>query len=203
MAEIATPEPDALYLQTSPGTFALLNIPALSSLNNRIIHRAEITIEQIPSSNPVAVALDNILLPPSYLYLDLKDTGTVNTYGYKPIYKDLNPNSFYNPDNNVSFLPPNGVNGIDFGYFGGYLRKKTDQLGNTVHYYTFNISRYVQDIVTRGNYNFPLRIYAPYNLNYYGFPFPFRNSLANGRIKVGNGNNANYKMRLRIVYSKI
>ena len=33
--------------------------------------------------------------------------------------------------------------------------------------------------------------------------FAFKNSLANGRIKVGSGSNPNYKLRLRIVYSKI
>ena len=200
-AEVSTPQPDALYIQASPGTFASLRIPGLSSLSNRVVHRAEITIDQIPSSNPA----DTAMAPPSFLYLDLKDTGfnAANPKGYKPIYHDLNPNTVYNPDNGISFLPSGGAANIDFAYYGGFLRKKVDQFGKTINFYTFNISRHVQGIVTRGVFNFPFRIYAPYNLNYYGFPLAYRNLLANGRIKIGNGNNANYKMRLRIVYSKI
>ena len=196
------PQSDALYIQSTPGTYALLNIPQLTNRPNSIIHRAELVIEQIPSTNSVIAAIDNVLPPPSYLYLDLKDSGT--QIKYKPIYIDLNPNAIYNPDNAISYLPANYADGIDYGYHGGFLRKKTDDItGSTLNYYNFNITRYVQQIVTNKLNNYTLRISAPYNLIYYGITTGFKNSLGFGRIKIGNGNNANYKLRLRIVYSKI
>jgi Domain of unknown function (DUF4270) len=189
--------PDELYLQTTPGSYANLSIPALSTLSNRIIHRAEIIVEQIP--DPVSP----LLSAPEFLYLDLKDTGSIDRW--KPIYLDLNPSIGYNPDNSsvYSFFTNSGV---DLSYFGGFQRDKKDPFGSgMIKYYNFNITRYVQQIVTRRASNYPLRLYAPYNLKYpqYNFVVPYFNRLADGRVKVGGGNNANYKMRLRIVYSKI
>ena len=192
-SQYASHAPDALFVQTAPGTFATLKIPALDTLSNRIIHRAELIVEQIPAMNP--------LLPsPNYLYLDAVDTGLITKY--KPIPFDLSPNSGYNP--NTSVMPFFPTNGIDFAYYGGYLKTKTDVFsGQSINYYAFNLSRYVQNIVTTHNINYPLRLSAPYNLFYYGYSLPFNNKIANGGIKVGNGNNAHYKLRMRIVYSKI
>ena len=200
-SEIASlPQADALYIQTTPGSFATLTIPRLSSLDNRIVHRAEIIVDQFPSSNSAIAAVDAVLPPPSFLYLDLVDTpSTANKF--KTIYFDLNPNAYYNPDNGVSYLPSNG---IDFTYFGGFLRKRVDPITNTTAaYYNFNVTRYVQQLVTKRTTNYQMRLYAPYNLSYGGYLFSFQNSLSYGRIKIGNGNNANYKLRMRIVYSKI
>jgi hypothetical protein len=197
---VSTPSATELYLQTSPGTYANLNIPALDTLSNRIIHRAEIIIEQIP---PIT-QLDKDFSPPNFLYIDLKDTGTTNKW--KPVYFDLNPNVGYTPDNNTVYSFFQG-SGIDFAYYGGFPRDKTDPFGNAIKYYNFNITRHVQQIVTKHTVNYPLRLYAPYNLDYAQYyPYnliPFNNRLANGRVKVGSGSNTNYRMRLRIVYSKI
>jgi hypothetical protein len=190
--------PDEIYLQTTPGTYANLSIPALATLSNRLIHRAEIIVEQIP--DPVSP----LLSAPNFLYIDLKDTGANSNY--KPIYLDLNPASIYNPDNSnvYGFLTSNS--GIDLSYFGGFNRDKKDPFGSgMIKYYNFNITRYVQQLVTRHTPNYAIRLYAASNLKYpqYNFVVPYFNRLANGRVKVGGGNNANYKMRLRIVYSKI
>ncbi len=195
---IKSPSAAALYLETAPGTFATLKIPRLSTFPNSIIHKAEIIVEQIPASTPALAELDNVLAPPQYLYLDLVDT--ISPISYKPIYYDLNPTVAYNPDNSLFFFP---TGGIDFGYFGGFIQRKNDAFGNSIYHYSFNVSRYVQNIVTNHTNNYTLRLYAPNNLNYYNNVFAFKNSLANGRIKVGSGSNVNYKLRLRIVYSKI
>lgn len=191
---VSAPQANALYIQTAPGSAINLSIPALTNYPNRIIHRAEIFIEQIPG-NPT---IDKVLTAPNYLYLDLIDD-TANPKKYKPVYYDLSPNSFYNPDDKVSFFPSTGV---DYNYFGGYLRTLTDAQG-TRSFYTFNLTRYVQNMITRKDINYKLRVYAPYNLNYYGFNLTYSNGLAHGRVKVGNGNNPNYKMRMRIVYSNL
>jgi hypothetical protein len=199
VAEIKTsPQSDALYLQTGPGTFATLKIPALSTIPNSIVHRAELIIEQIPSSTQANIDIDNQLTPPPFLFLDLVDSSIGN--GFKPIYHDLNPGANYLPDNNLYFFPTGGV---DYAYFGGYLNKRIDVAGNAIQFYNFNISRYVQNMITRKDRNYTLRLYAPHTLHYFDLSLPFKNSLGNGRVKVGNGSNSNYKLKMRIVYSKI
>lgn len=193
---VSSPAIDEIYLQSTPGTFVNLNIPALSTISNRVIHRAEIIIEQIPDPS------SQILTVPNFLYIDLKDTGLTDKW--KPLYYDLNPNVPYDPDFKRNTYYPNG--GIDLIYHGGYARNKTDVFGNQVKYYNFNITRYVQEIVTKHTTNYTLRLQAPYKLVYPQYTLdniPFSNRLAQGRVKVGGGNNTNYKMRLRLVYSKI
>ena len=189
------PNPNALYIQSAPGSAINLSIPALSTLTNRIIHRAEIILEQIPGTFG-----NDIFAAPQYLYLDLiDDTSAIKKY--KPIYYDLSPNAPYYPDNTTSssFFP---AAGIDYSYFGGFLRNTTDALG-TRSFYSFNVTRYVQNVITKGGINYKMRVYAPYNLNYNGYNLTYKNNLAFGRVKIGNGNNANYKLRMRIVYSKL
>ncbi|MEO6549152.1 MAG: DUF4270 family protein [Ferruginibacter sp.] len=187
------PDPKALYIQTTPGSAISLKIPALSSYSNRIIHRAEIFLEQVPGD-----ALDNVLTPPQFLYLDLAaDTSTATKY--KPLYYDLSPNDLYNPDSRTTFFP-NG--GIDQNYYGGYLRYTTDAFG-TRAFYTFNLTRYLQNLVTKGGTNYRFRVSAPYNLNYYGLNLTYKNNLAFGRVKIQNDPLSPYRVRMRVVYSKL
>jgi Domain of unknown function (DUF4270) len=189
-----------VYLQTSPGTYANLSIPALSTLSNRIVHRAELIVEEIPDLTGSA----DKFKAPNFLYIELKDT--TGTAKWKPVYYDLNPSIAYDPDYKnpfsvISYFPAN----IDFAYFGGFLRNKT---GSPARYYNFNITRYVQDLITNHKPNYQLRLSAPFNVKYpqySSFPNPYGNNIAYGRVKVGGGNNPdpNYRMRLRIVYSKL
>lgn len=195
---VANPAADEIYLQTTPGTYANLSIPALSTFGNRIIHRAELIVEQVPT-DPI---FDKIFSVPTYLYLDLKDTTVEDKW--KPVYIDLNPSEIYNPDDASDFFPFN-LN-IDFNYFGGFVRSKTDQFNNSIKFYNFNITRYVQKVVTTNIPNYSFRLFSPYTISYpqYSNGFlSYGNSLAFGRVKVGGGTNPNYKMRLRIIYSKI
>jgi hypothetical protein len=194
-AQVSNPPATELYLQTTPGTYANLSIPALATLSNRIIHRAEIIVEQIPFSQPS----DSYFSAPNFLYLELKDTGATDKW--KPIYFDLNPTVGYDPDNSLSFFPGS----IDFAYHGGFVRDKTVS-NNPIKFYNFNITRYVQQIVTKHTFNYPLRLSAPYDIFYPQYDptgIAFNNRLAWGRVKVGSGSNPNYTMRLRIVYSKL
>ncbi|MDQ6889679.1 MAG: DUF4270 domain-containing protein, partial [Bacteroidota bacterium] len=116
-----------IYIQTSPGSYAQLKIPGLTGLSNRVIHRAELIIEQVYSST----TFDDILTPPINLYLDTKDTSTNGTY--IPI-----PCDFTNTELSTNF-----------SYTGGAAKPVTDGLGHTVSQYVFNISRYVQSIATK------------------------------------------------------
>ena len=183
---------DAVYIQTTPGTYAELKIPGLSGLSNRIIHSAELIMEQVYSPAPT----DGYFTPQGLLYLEAKKTDTT----YIPIPCDFN----------VSSGQPN------FGRFGfgGVRTTAKDASGNTISKYTFNISRYVQKIVTKGITNYTLKLSAPdFIINKTGFfdecqqgisPFNVSvNNVAVGRVKLGGGNNPNYRMRLRIIYSNI
>ncbi len=202
---VSNPAATDIYLQTSPGTYANIKFPGLENIYNRVIHRAEVIIEEIPFG-PIS---EPYLRAPDYLYMDIKDTSTAVGDKWKAIYFDLNPNATYDPDYKIGtyfpFSNAGGVN-IDFLTFGGFKRSKKDVFGNDIKYYNFNITRYVQQIVTKHTPNYTLRLYAPYDINYpqyFNTNIAFPNRLANGRVKVGSGTNVNYKMRLRLVYSKI
>jgi hypothetical protein len=166
----------------------------LDNYPNRVIHRAEVILEQIPG-DPL---LDKALAPPAFLYLDLVDD-TAMPKKFKPVYYDLSPTTFYAPDDKVSFFPSGG---IDHAYYGGFVKNISDNFGTRAAY-TFNLTRYVQNMVTKKGRNYKLRVSAPYNLSYYGLNLNYSNSLAFGRVKLGNGNHPNYKLRMRIVYSNL
>jgi hypothetical protein len=175
-----------VYIQTSPGSFAQLTIPGLNNLSNRIVHRAELLMEQAQPVTP----MDNFLTAPPLLYLDLKDS-------VKPIPCDFTV---------VSGLP-------DITTFGG-LKSVVTVSGNKVARYTFNISRYVQRLITNKRPNLTLKLWAP---NYVYIPKPFTdecnvytpqilfalNNVAQGRVKLIGGNTAPNRIRLRIVYSRL
>jgi hypothetical protein len=188
-----SPDPTALYIQSAPsGSAVRLKVPGLAGMTNRIIHRAEIIVEQIAGSTG-----NDVFSAPQYLYLDLIDSG--NTRKYKPIYYDLNNTQSYDPDNFISFFP---AQGIDQNYFGGFKRVMQDGAGIR-SYYNFNVTRYVQSLLTKGGINYNFRLFAPYNIRYYGMKLTYKNNLAYGRVKIGNGSNAKYRLRMRIVYSKL
>ena len=189
-----------LFLQTTPGTFATLEIPELSTLSNRVIHRAELQIQQIP--DPI---LDPVYSESPYLYLDLVDSGTNK---WKPLYYDLNPVVSYDPDFKTAGLPYFPLNGeVDLNYFGGFLRKRITN-GSSQAYYTMNVTRYVQKVVNRQLQPYKMRLFPAHSFTYPQYSptlIPYRNPIAFGRVRVGGGANPNpnYRMRLRIVYSNI
>ena len=197
-SELVSRQPDALYILSSPGTYANLEIPELATFPNSIIHRAEIILEQVPSSNPAIAAIDKKLLPPSYMYLDLVDTPVIPKF--KPVYYDLNTSNNYDPDNRTYFFPSQGIN---YSYFGGYLKSRVVNSGDSIFYYDFNVSRHVQNLITKHLHNYKFRLFAPYDISYYDKKINFPVNRAAGRIKIGNGNNPGYKLRMRILYSKI
>ena len=194
------PEGDSLlYIQTTPGTYARLKIPGLPLLSNRIVHRAELKIIQVPDDP----SIDGKLSPTPYLYLDMFDTASDRTK-YNPIPYELNPAANY-----TKCFPTNG--GIDYRNFGGIPVARVIN-GQQVYEYTFNLSRYVQNIVTRHIYSADLRLSSALFAEYFdctGVAYiPVTgNRVAEGRIKLGGGTKAGskwpYKMQLRIIYSKL
>ncbi|MBS1743691.1 MAG: DUF4270 family protein [Bacteroidetes bacterium] len=203
---LPTPGDQEIYLQTAPGLYASLKIPQLTGYSNRIVHRAELLLEQIPTD----IVNDGYFSEPNYLYVDLVDSGTSK---WKPIYYDLNPSYAYDPDNKTGlpFFPNFNVSPtIDYSYFGGVPVKKADPTapGGERIYYSINVTRYVQQIVTKQTGNYEMRLFAPYNViypQYSSTAIPFPNLIAAGRVRLGGGNatDPKYRMRLRVIYSNI
>jgi hypothetical protein len=181
-----------LYIQTSPGTYAMLNIPGLNNLSNRVINRAELIVDQVYSSS----TLDNIFDAPVNLYLDTKDP-SLNSGNYIPIPCDFSGSEL----------------STGFANLGGQLKTVTDSsTGQQMGEYVFNISRFVQSIVSKGKPDLNLRLRAPdYISNPATYtdwcgqtigPFSYpRNNVGDGRVKLNGTNNSPKRIRLRIVYS--
>lgn len=181
----ALPNDEKIYLQTTPGSFAKVNIPGLANLDNRVIHRAELICERFPSPD------DNYYPPPSYLFIDaLSQTG----------------DSVFTIRNDFIFT--NSGRGYDISSLGGQFNQYKQQ-------YVFNLTRYVQSIVTKQQTNYTLRIHAPFTDIPYllspndvpvrVIPMVLNPTLAGGRVVLYGGAYADptKKMRLRIIYSKI
>jgi hypothetical protein len=193
-----TSKPDSLvYVQTSPGTYVRVRVPGLRNLSNRIIHRAELIAEQVPDDANLTT-LETKMLPPRYLLLSIYDSA-IKT-------KRNIPNDYIL-----------GQSGPNIESFGGFLSYKTLLGYDRVAAYTFNLSRYVQGIVTRKDSSYTMRISAPANdsLMYTG-PYPLNktsqlnyltptvgNDPGEGRVRLGGGTNTRFRMRLRIVFSRI
>ncbi len=182
------------YIQKSPGSFATIKIPGLPGLSNRIVHRAELIVQQLydPSNTTFG--------PPDRLYVDASDPTITDSYKFRtiPYSLDLQP-----------------LSGFDFKTFGIIPVNDTDAAGNMIKVWKFNLSRYIQHIVNGTQTYYDLRLYAPLTIkgktrfinstvetNVY--PSTYVNgSLASGRILVGGGNHPSQRMRLRIIYSKL
>jgi hypothetical protein len=186
-----------VYVQTSPGSYVRVKVPGLELFPNSLIHRAELIAEQVPHN----FVLDEKLSPPRYLLLSVYDS--VNK-----IKRNI-PNDY-------ALDLSSGASNI--ATFGGFLTYKT--IGATrVASYDFNLTRYVQGIVSRKDTSHLLRISAPSNdslmykdvypsstsLQYYIVPGT-ANEIATGRVRLGGGigdKTKQYRMRLRIIYSKL
>ena len=191
-------KPDSLvYVQTSPGCYVRIKVPGLQNLNNRIIHRAELITEQVPD-DATLTTIETQMLPPRYLLLALFDSANKS--------KRNVPNDYV-----LSTTGPN------ISLFGGFLSYKSLFGYNRVAAYTFNISRYVQGIVTRKDTSFTMRLSAPANDSlHYTPPYPGNtvsqtyflnpavgNDTGDGRVRLGGGTHSRFRMRLRIIFSRI
>jgi hypothetical protein len=188
-----------IYVDGNPGIYARLQIPGLDTLSNKIIHRAEILMEQVP------------------------DVANPNEHYFTA------PNLFlaaYSTDSAKRFALPNDVQFStgyisNQSYLGCYPFTKTDPIsGQTIYSYRFDISRYVQGIITRNEKTYPLILWAPSGRDFikpielttsYVFTgligsdgtYVALNAPASGRVRLGGGGNSLHRMRLRIVYSDL
>ncbi|MEO6330525.1 MAG: DUF4270 family protein, partial [Ginsengibacter sp.] len=187
---------DLIYIQTTPGTYATIKIPDLDRLSNRIIHRAVLTMDQVYADN----TLNNFFSTPNILYLDLKDDTSLSI-PFRPVPCDFTASA----------------GGPNITTLGGFRNIVKDPLGRDISRYTFTISRFVQKAVTKGHISSTFRLRAPdaiSNPNPLGYfdecgqgisPFFYYpiNLHGFGQVKLGGGNNVDYRMKLYILYSKI
>ena len=193
-ASVGGTTPDNLiYIQSTPGSFATIKIPGLAGLNNRLVHRAELIMDQVHDDK-------DTLFPPTNLYIDAYDP-SVSTYRIIPY--------------DVSF----GQTGTpNLASFGAIPVNTKDALGNSINSWRFNITRYVQHVVNDTEPAYDLRLseplyvrelYRPGVLNSTSTTIEVRVNIAAGKGRVrlagntGIGDNNPQRMRLRIVYSKI
>ncbi|HEY0355060.1 MAG TPA: DUF4270 family protein [Flavisolibacter sp.] len=177
-AAIDNPAEDEIYIQGSPsGAYAEIVFPALDTMKNAVIHRADLIANVVNPSIQFT--------PPARLFLDRYRKGAVD--------------SAYIFDQHISI----GFNGsVDYSMFGGELKSNT---------YKFNITRYVQGILTRNERNDTLRLYAPFKTIVYSqalsdiASLPVNSRIADGRVVLGGGSYVvpNQRLRLRIIYSKL
>jgi hypothetical protein len=110
--------------------------------------------------------------------------------------------------------------GINVNTFGGNPINRSVPGGMIVKSYTFDMSRYVQGIITRKDSSYTLFLSAPtYDSMRYTDPFPltsapatfyfqssFTNFIAHGQVRLGGGGMHRenpLRMRMRIIYSRI
>ncbi|MFM8255166.1 MAG: DUF4270 family protein, partial [Bacteroidota bacterium] len=172
---------DKIFIASTPGSYATINIPGLDTLSNVIVHKAELILTPLPTPQQSSFVF------PQRLLLD-----RVNTRGDTALTFDLDMGI---RDNYGSFA-------YDNGRFGGNL------LGDST--YRFDITRYVQKIVTNDSSNFKLRVYAPGRTNLFSPLYKYwgavyvNDLVAYGRAVFAGGNylNPSKRLRLRIIYSK-
>jgi hypothetical protein len=183
---------DILYLQNTPGTYASIKIPDLTLVNNRVVHRAELYMEQIYDIS------DSLYRSPDFLYLDAVDpTITSTSQKFRTIPYDLRYG------NSTT---------LDYGVFGIVPVISKDLAGNRIRTWKFNITRYIQHVLTNTQSLYEFRLFPAFRLvDQLGIPpgadIPtsiFINpAIIKGRIRVGGGNHPTQKMKLRLIYSKL
>ena len=185
-----------VYVQTSPGTLVKIKIPGLKNFANKIIHRAELIAEQVPTASPNS--LEPNLTVPSYLFLGAYDSTL-------KLLRNV-PNDYQGT-----------ANATQFARFGGKVIYKSIQGYDNVATYNFDLSRYMQGIVSRKDSIFDLRLMAPVNDSIKYVPqYPynlssgtdyiasyFANNPAIGRVRLGGGSHSKFRMRLKVYYSDL
>jgi hypothetical protein len=116
----------------------------------------------------------------------------------------------------IPTFPQGSALGIPNELFGLYGKNTVDAAGRPIRVWKFNITRYVQNVLTKQEPLHDFRLYTTQNaigliragiISNTG-AYSFVNILANqqvafGRVMVGGGKHPTQTMRLRMVYTKI
>jgi hypothetical protein len=180
---------EKLYIQSSPGSQAILTIPGLKGLSNRVIYKAELIMPILPSTE------NNNFTVPNFLFLDQVDSAnnryvtlkndfvmsSTNAVGYNyETFGGVPRNNQYSFDisRHVQLIVTEKVPVLSFRVYAPYTTLPYYYLPNTPGYVALPLSKML-------------------TVNY---PISF------GRVVIAGGsalNAPNSRMRLRIIYSKI
>lgn len=190
----STVQTPVAYIQKSPGTYVTVKVPALPTLSNRVVHRAELIVEQLYDASDAKFPI------PDRLYMDSPDPTLTGAYKFRTIPYSMDIST---------------ISGFDFINFGVNPIAAKDVSGNDIKVWKFNLSRYIQHVVNGTERAYDFRLYAPLTIRgtarYQGstletsnFPATYLNGNTTvGRVRVGGGNHPTQRMRLRIIYSKL
>lgn len=184
------------YIQAGPGTAVKIKVPTLDTIRNKpyLIHRAEIVARQIYQG---PLAIENILLQPALHLFTYTADGKIASIPYDSANYYANSLTF-DPLKNVTLYT------ISNNYTGGIPSYFSDASNNLVAEYRMNITSYVQNLVNGKASLRDFKLSAPYFAEFSNAISSSTtiNPLAFGRVKLGGGSHPQYKMFVRIYYSK-
>jgi hypothetical protein len=170
---------DKLYIQSSPGSYGNIKVPALATMANKVVHLAELLIYRLPS------AQDNIYTDPPLLYLDkisnAKDTAFL-----------------FESDQTI------GSSG-EVNYLGGTLKKDNSYRFNITRHVQGILTRKEPNLDLRLYAPLRTNLVVKNNLQANKITVDGSNRIANGRVVLAGGNysDPNLRLRLRVVYSNL
>ena len=173
------PNDDKLYIQSSPGSYNKIKIPALDNMANKVVHLAELIAYRLPSEQ------ENIFVAPPLLYLDK-----------------------VNNTNDTAFLfeSDQAVNSAgEVNYLGGNLKKDNTYRFNITRHVQGVLTRKEPNLNLRLYAPFRTEL-ANKNTSPIRFTsVAASDRIANGRVVVAGGNysDPNMRLRLRVVYSNL
>lgn len=186
----ANAQDSLLFLEANPGIFTKITMPDLTTLKNVIIQRAEIMMDQVPDNS------DLFLTPPNIFMTTYSET-------YKKRFLTPSSQVLSSDSASISNLSALGVEPLS----------SIDPLTGRVRYsYRFDITQYVQSVISFGKPQYNFVLFGPGNDFIYagetssvGVPISASplNTPAAGRVMLGGGNNTAYPMRLHIVYTTV
>ncbi len=173
---------EQIYIQSTTGSYATIQIPALSNLPNAVIHRAELIMDKVPSLE------ENFYAPPPRLFIEALSGDTVFT-----IRND--------------FIPANSAIGYDLTTLGGTF-SANKYVFNLSRYTQSILTKGYRNYTLRVSSPFiatPTFLTASDMNSNQPFPLIINPMLGGGRVIVYGGGFADPSkaMRLRIIYSKI
>ncbi len=180
---IASSDKQKVYLQSTPGSMSVIYVPGLKTLGNRLIYKAELIAEKLPTPD------DNFFTPP-FLFLDLIDSAKSRVMTVQ--------NDFIQ----------DGQGSYNFNDFGGEIKNNKFSF-NITRLVQGIVSRKnpVYSFRLYAPYEtFPFYAYPGTNLDNVAklqAPFLINNKVAQGRVVLGGGSHSTARMKIRIIYSKI
>ncbi len=171
---------DKLYIQSSPGSFVKMSIPALTNLSNRLIYKAELIVEKLPSLE------DNYFTAP-VLFADIWDFDNKRYYSIPTDFSTDYAGTY------------------NYADFGGIINAKTNRyIFNFTRAIQGMLTR-KQTVYSVFRLYAPFSTWPTYLPLVFGngSPIHVNGSIGAGRVVVGGGGHPTQKLRLRIIYSKI